>query len=174
MNCNSKLILLRGNSGSGKSVTARALQRKFGRGTMVISQDVVRREMLWVKDEKKKNSKTVSLIINLVKYGKENSDVVILEGILYSDFYIELFEMLKAEFPLIYAYYYDIPFEETLIRHQTKPNRDQFGECDMRRWWREKDYIGIIPEIPVTEKMSLEETVEMIFSDVTSSGEGRG
>lgn len=42
----SKLIILRGNSGSGKSTTGKALQRKFGQGTMVISQDVVRREML--------------------------------------------------------------------------------------------------------------------------------
>lgn len=45
-----KLIILRGNSGSGKTTTAKALQKKFGHGTMLISQDVVRREMLFVKD----------------------------------------------------------------------------------------------------------------------------
>ena len=45
-----KLIILRGNSGSGKTTTGKALQRKFGHGTMLISQDVVRREMLFVKD----------------------------------------------------------------------------------------------------------------------------
>ena len=44
----SKLIILRGNSGSGKTTVARALQRKFGRNTMVISQDIIRRDMLWV------------------------------------------------------------------------------------------------------------------------------
>ena len=43
----SKLILLRGNSGSGKTTVARALQRKFGRNTLLLSQDTVRREMLW-------------------------------------------------------------------------------------------------------------------------------
>ncbi len=41
----SKLIVLRVNSGSGKSTVAKELQRKFGRNTMLISQDVVRREM---------------------------------------------------------------------------------------------------------------------------------
>ena len=46
----SKLIIIRGNSGSGKSTLAGRLQRKFGRNTMVISQDTVRREMLWAKD----------------------------------------------------------------------------------------------------------------------------
>ena len=42
-----KLILLRGNSGSGKSTLAHILQHKLGRGTLVISQDVIRRDMLW-------------------------------------------------------------------------------------------------------------------------------
>ena len=46
----SKLIITRGNSASGKTTTARALQQKLGQNTMVISQDMVRREILRVKD----------------------------------------------------------------------------------------------------------------------------
>ena len=46
----SKLIILRGNSGSGKTTIAKELQKHFGRNTMLISQDVIRRDMLWVKD----------------------------------------------------------------------------------------------------------------------------
>ena len=46
----SKLIIIRGNSASGKTTTARALQQKLGQNTMVISQDMVRREILRVKD----------------------------------------------------------------------------------------------------------------------------
>lgn len=41
-----KLIVLRGNSGSGKTTVAKELQKRFGRNTMLISQDVVRRDML--------------------------------------------------------------------------------------------------------------------------------
>lgn len=166
MHNDARLIILRGNSGSGKSSTAKLLQRKFGRGTLVISQDTVRREMLWVKDEI--GTKAVSLLIELVRYGKQNCDIVILEGILYTDVYIELFETAKREFNKIYAYYFDIPFEETLVRHQTKPNCDQFGETEMKRWWREKDYIHIIPEKRITSELSLQEVAEMIFSDVTT------
>ena len=43
-----KLVILRGNSGSGKTTVARALQRKIGFNTMLISQDEIRRNMLWV------------------------------------------------------------------------------------------------------------------------------
>lgn len=43
-----KLIILRGNSGSGKTTVARLLQGKFGPNTMLISSDTVRMEMLHV------------------------------------------------------------------------------------------------------------------------------
>ena len=36
-----KLIMLRGNSGSGKTTVAKELQERFGRGTMVLSQDIL-------------------------------------------------------------------------------------------------------------------------------------
>ena len=45
-----KLIILRGNSGSGKTTIAKELQKLFGKNTMLISQDVIRREMLNVDD----------------------------------------------------------------------------------------------------------------------------
>ncbi|MFR1907411.1 MAG: hypothetical protein ACLS28_17425 [Clostridium neonatale] len=33
----------------------------------------------------------------------------------------------------------------------TKPNAHEFGETEMKRWWREKDYIKIIPEHLINE-----------------------
>ncbi len=42
----SKLIMLRGNSGSGKSTVAKELQKRCGRGILLLSQDAVRREIL--------------------------------------------------------------------------------------------------------------------------------
>ena len=76
----SNLVILRGNYGSGKTTVARGLQKKLGHGTMLISQDVVRREMLYVKDGEK--PKVSELLFQLAVYGKEHCDVVILEGIL--------------------------------------------------------------------------------------------
>ena len=46
----SKLVIIRGNSGSGKTTISRELQHKLGHNIMVISQDVVRRDILRVKD----------------------------------------------------------------------------------------------------------------------------
>ena len=55
------LIILRGNSGCGKPSTARLLQRQLGYGTMLVSQDVVRREILRVKDSE--SNPAIQLII---------------------------------------------------------------------------------------------------------------
>lgn len=44
-----KLIILRGNSGGGKSAIAKELQSRFGQNTMIILQDEIRRNMLNVK-----------------------------------------------------------------------------------------------------------------------------
>lgn len=165
MNGESKLIILRGNSGSGKTTTSKALQRKFGHGTMLISQDVVRREMLFVKDGP--NTEATKLLLELVLYGKRNSKIVILEGILNSKWYRNLFENLLDEFKnRIFAYYFNIPFEETLIRHNQKPNVHEFGAKEMREWWNEKDLLGIIPEVLLEKELSLNEIVDMIYQDV--------
>ncbi|MEV6560267.1 AAA family ATPase [Nocardia sp. NPDC051756] len=46
------LVVIRGNSASGKSTVATAVQRRFGRGECaVVAQDTVRRQMLREFDE---------------------------------------------------------------------------------------------------------------------------
>lgn len=45
----SKLIILRGNSGSGKTSAAKAMQKKFGPNTMLISHDMIRMQHVWGK-----------------------------------------------------------------------------------------------------------------------------
>jgi hypothetical protein len=160
-----KLIILRGNSGSGKTTTGKALQRKLGQGTMLISQDVVRREMLFVKDGP--NPEASQLLFKLALYGKCNCNIVILEGILNSKWYKNLFENLLDKFKdQIFAYYFDIPFAETLNRHQQKPNAHEFGEKEMRSWWNEKDLLNIIPEVLLHKELCLNEIVETIYQDV--------
>ncbi|WP_160672565.1 kinase [Clostridium sp. C8-1-8] len=165
MSKDAKLIILRGNSGSGKSTTAKALQKKFGQGTMLIPQDVVRRDMLSVKDGP--DTEAVQLLIDLVLYGKKHCNIIILEGILNASWYRRLFETILEEFnDKVFAYYFDIPFEETLNRHKLKPNAKEFGEKEMRQWWKEKDLLGIIPEVDIHKESGIDETVETIYQHV--------
>ena len=160
-----KLIILRGNSGSGKTTIAKELQNRFGSNTMLISQDVIRRDILKVKDGE--NSLAIPLMKELLIYRNTHSNVVILEGIMYADWYKPLFELAVQLYDTeIYAYYFDLPFEETLKRHQTKPNCHEFGEEAMRRWWREKDFSDILNEVSITSEKDIESIVKDIYNTV--------
>lgn len=162
-----KLIILRGNSGSGKTSAAKLLQQRLGPNTMRISHDMVRMEILHVWG-RQGVERSLPLMTELLKYGRRNSEFTVMEGILPCPDYEPLFETALKEYGRenIFAYYYDISFEETLRRHQTKPNRGDFGEADMRRWWQEKDYLKNIEETVFKENISLEGAVEKIYGDV--------
>ena len=163
-----KLIRLRGNSGSGKTTIAKELQKKFGRNTMLISQDMIRRDMLKVKDGE--NTLAVPLMKELLIYVNKHSEIVILEGIMYADWYKSLFELAVLLYDTrVYAYYFDLPFEETLKRHQTKPNCNDFGEEEMRRWWREKDFSAILNEVSITSDKDKEIIVSEIYDFVINA-----
>ena len=164
-----KLIILRGNSGSGKTSVAKALQKKFGPNTMRLSHDMIRMEILHVWGAEG-IVKSEPLMIELLKYGKRYSEVTILEGVLPAKEYNLLFETAAAEYGQnIFAYYYDLPFEETLRRHSTKPNRNDFGEAEMRRWWKEKDFLPMISETVLGQELCFQDTVEMIYQQVYRS-----
>ena len=158
-----KLIILRGNSGSGKSTIAKKLQNRFGANTMLISQDVIRRDVLKVKDGK--NTPALPLMKELLIYGHNHSNIVILEGIMYADWYKPLFDLsVQLYGSEIYAYYFDLPFEETLKRHQTKPDCHEFGEEAMRGWWREKDFSDVLNEVSITSERNIDDIVEDIYN----------
>ena len=162
----SKLIILRGNSGSGKTTIAKELQKKIGSNTLVISQDAIRREMLMVSDGP--DTLALPLLKDLLRYGKEHCETVILEGIMVADWYHPLFELAKELYGNnIYAYYFDIPFEETLKRHKTRAKSEEFGEKEMREWWVGKDYVDILDEVTITEDKDKETIVQEVYSAIS-------
>lgn len=132
---------------------------------MLIQQDVIRREMLHIKGDDPGNP-TVETIKLLALHGKSIGYSVIVEGILQNKTNQNMLVDLLKSFDRTYVYYFDISFDETLKRHQSKPNAHEFGEDDMRRWWQEKDYLGTDGEKHITDRMSESDILEMILSDV--------
>ena len=158
------LIILRGNSGSGKTTIAKHLQKQWGEGTLLVSQDVIRRDMLNVRDRKKNLS--IELIRQITKYGKGQCEYVILEGILskerYGDMLCHLIDYYQGK---VLIYYFDLPFEETVKRHQTRSKKSAFGETELRKWWNPHDYLGDERERIITKEMSELEIVKTIVED---------
>lgn len=160
----SRLIILRGNSGSGKTTIAKALQAYFGHGILVVSQDVVRRDMLKVRDTD--NNLAIELIRQIAAYGYGKVPYVIVEGILASARYKAMLLELIVLFGKCKAYYFDLSFEETLRRHETKENCQDFGAIDMRKWWLDKDYLGVPDEKIFYDEDSKADVMAAILKDI--------
>lgn len=160
----SRLIIIRGNSGSGKSTVAKRLRREMGYGTTLVQQDVVRREILRVQD--KPGNPAIQLIADIALYAHSIGDNVVIEGIMPADRYGDMLHSVAGQFGETFVYYFDIPFEETLRRHNTKLNAHEFGEKEMREWWCERDVLGEDDRI-ITSDMSEDEIITKIMKDIT-------
>ena len=158
-----KLIIIRGNSGSGKSTIAKRLQVEMGQGTMLIPQDIIRREILSTPDIP--NNDAVELIYELAMHGQRKGYDVIVEGILSKNKYGEMLSKLIDSFNGdARVFYLDISFEETLRRHATKPalKAQEFGEKEMREWWKDKDYLEVEGEAILPESLSEDDLVKLL------------
>lgn len=159
----SKVILIRGNSGSGKTTVAKQLHTRLGPGNLLISQDTIRRELLQVKD--RPNNLAIGLLETMLLYGVGNCEYTIVEGILANDTYGEMLRRVLLFAEETFVYYYDLTFEETILRHQTKKKTD-FGMKEMSSWFIENDYLGLANEQLVTEKVSSEQMLTLILNDL--------
>ncbi|HDR7624547.1 TPA: kinase [Bacillus mycoides] len=157
------LIIIRGNSGSGKSTVARQLKLLL-KDALLVPQDVVRRDMLRVKDDV--GNLSVELIKQIALYGMNKVNYVIVEGILSNSKYKTMLTELINTFEETHVYYYDISLKETMVRHKTKPNKNDFGQAELTAWYIAKDFLDLPNEKTISETMSVDETVKMIISDI--------
>lgn len=159
----STIILIRGNSGSGKTSVAKKLHELLGEGNLLISQDYVRRSMLSVKDEPM--NLAIGLIEVQIEYGIKNCNYTIVEGILSEAKYGDMLRNVIGNADFVYAYYYNLSFEETLKRHRTKKGAS-FSEEKMRNWFLEYDVLGIQDEKVIFENVTKKEMVNQILNDL--------
>ncbi|WP_431926552.1 kinase [Nonomuraea jabiensis] len=168
-----QLIVLRGNSGSGKTSVARALRKAYGRrGLAVVGQDVLRRDILRELDVP--DGVNIGLIDTVTRYALDHGHHVILEGILTASRYAPMLQSLREDFPGRSRFFYlDVPFEETLRRHATRPQSAEFGPDMMREWYIERDLLPGGYETVIDQHSSLEETVRRLLSETLECIETR-
>ena len=108
------------------------MQEYYGRRTLVIYQDVVRRDML--KEKVESDNLSISLTATIARYGYERDLLVIVEGFYETDIYGQMLEELRDLFyPKVLSYYYDLTFEETVRRHQIRSKKADFSPANMKR-----------------------------------------
>ena len=159
-----RLIVVRGNSASGKSTLARALRAARPRGTAILGHDQLRREILQVPEEPGNSS--VSYLDMSARYALDLGLDVIVEGILYSHTYgAMLAELLADHRGVSRCYRYELSFEETARRHTGKPQAAEYGPTMMREWWLDIDPIPGASEHMFGPDVSLDDATTQVLHD---------
>lgn len=159
----STLIVLRGNSGSGKSTVARALQRELG--AVWIEQDYFRRTVLG--ESGNYSPLSVELVEQSAALALRDGRTVIMDGMFnprkYSDTLARLRDGHSGR-SLFYAW--DLSLEETLRRHAMRPDKQSdFGEKQMRSWYHGWNPLQGIAEERITAVESVAAAVARIARD---------
>ncbi|MFA5986523.1 MAG: zeta toxin family protein [Parcubacteria group bacterium] len=159
-----KLIVLRGPSGSGKSSIAKAIQTEWldhNNPMAYVEQDYFRRIVLKEKDVA--GGFNIQMIKETVLFLLHNQYDVIMEGIFDKGRYEEMFKEIIRNHPSNnFFFYFDISFEETLRRHDTRLNNNEFGEKEMRSWYKSENFLESIRENIIGERHAFDDTVKHI------------
>lgn len=159
----SKLIILRGNSGSGKSTVARKLAEQLGKKAAIIAGDYYRQQMLFpiggCGDD------VGELMARNVDYCLSHGYIVLLDSIFYAhDVNKKYLGSLLEKNGSVnnFIFNFDVSFEETARRHQTRPLKDAFSVEQMKEWFKPVELLGYEYEFTIPENRSLEQSVEFI------------
>ena len=163
-------ILIRGNSGSGKTVLANCLQNHFGyQRCLLLHEDLLRLDILHVKE--KKTAPTASLIELMIEWGKQYYPIIILEGILPKRIYGTTLTKIIHEFGAgAFVYYLDISFAQTVKNNEEKES--PFPLETLEKWWLEQDTLGE-KERKLTSA-TVKELAEQVLTDIADYENKKG
>ncbi|MER7077751.1 AAA domain-containing protein [Saccharopolyspora kobensis] len=165
-----RLVVLRGNSGSGKSSIASAVRAQLGRTCALVPQDVMRRTVLGERDVT--NGFNIGLISTVARYALDCGYHVIVEGILSAQRYATMLAELARDHRGTTTFYYlDVSFAETVRRHETRPQAAEFDATEMLGWYRHLDLLGFPGERVIAEESSLGSSVGRVLSEALGIGE---
>lgn len=160
-----RLIVIRGNSASGKSAVAAAIRDRHGkRDLAIVGQDNLRRVIL--REHDVPGGRNIDLIDTVARFALSRGYHTIVEGIFNADHYGAMLTALISDNQgRAFAYFLDVPFPETLRRHATKTGTLKYGEAEMRRWYRGLDLLPGGIEHVILAESSLEDTVSKVMAD---------
>lgn len=159
-----RLIVLRGNSASGKSSVAAEIRSRYGRGIAIVGQDNLRRTVL--REHDILGGANIGLIDTVARYALDRGYHTIVEGILRAAHYADMLSALCQDHRGISRLYYlDVPFEETMRRHATKPQAAEYGRAEMSGWYLEHDLMPGDIEHVVPASSSRDDTAERILRE---------
>lgn len=143
---------------------SRELRRRVGRGVALVEQDYLRRIVL--REHDLPRAANIELISQTARFALDRGFHVILEGILSAHRYGEMLRGLQSDHVgRSFFYYLDVSWPETVRRHSTRRQFEEFGVEEMREWFSDAGPLEVVPETRIPEGSTLEGTVARIAGE---------
>src|SRR5215467_1644179 len=155
-----KLIIIRGPSGVGKSTVAKALMKRTKRPTVLVDLDHYR--FSFVNPPARDHDLEYEMSGSDVLIGLRLGFDVIFDGNFTATAHDPLFEKWFSAHPdENYLFYLDASLNETLKRHKTKSD-PRISPAKMKEVYPYASATGYEKEVIIPESSSLEQTVEQV------------
>jgi predicted kinase len=162
----STLVIIRGNSASGKTTAAREVRARYGRGAALIEQDYLRRVLLCEHDTSSIEVAAPAVIAATARAALDHGYHVIVEGMMLASRYATtLGELIAGHRGPSHVFYLDVSLRETLRRHRGKDGLDGVTDDHLRSWYTERDLLGVPAETVIDESSTFEHTVTTILHE---------
>jgi hypothetical protein len=119
-----------------------------------------------LREQDRPGARNIGLIDLTARYCLDAGFHVVVEGILHAARYGDMLARLRTDHRgPTHGYYLDVPFDETLTRHATKPIAEDVSEAQLRDWYRPRDLLPDCSETVIGTDSGLHETVDRIMHD---------
>jgi predicted kinase len=164
-----RLVILRGDSASGKTTTSHALRARLGGRTALIHQDEIRRELLQGGEKEERSAHAAVLIDGLARQSLDLGYDVILDGIFNLRDYAQRFEALARDHRgTTRVVQFDVGLDETLRRHRGRPLGAIVPEDDVVSWYDGWQPLPTVPERRITAELGTDEIVALVLGDLAA------
>lgn len=142
-----------------------AIRAARPRGIAIVAHDVLRREILHVRDYP--GSVSVTLMDMTARLALDNGLHVVVEGILHSESYGEMLARLGQDHVgVTCSYRYVLDLDETLRRHSTKALAHEVSEEQVASWYRLDDPVAGLQERVFNAAVTPVAALDQVFKDV--------
>ncbi|WP_033418594.1 AAA family ATPase [Serinicoccus marinus] len=155
------LIVLRGNSGSGKSTVARRLQEVLApHPTAILQQDHFRRVVY--RERTGEGVAHAELLEVAARHCLDRGHHVVLDGILDATTYGPMLQRSATHAGDARFFAFDLAFEEMVRRHATRPQAREFGVEEMAGWYHGWQPLPFVEEERITAGESVDQIVTRV------------
>ena len=159
-----KLIILRGPSSSGKTTVMNELKSRSPRRVATVEADIFKHKILHSQDGSKEL--TAKLCSDVIRRLLVSGYDVVAEGLFSAKYYKNVFDDIESAHPHDnHFYYFDISLAEVIRRHSMRSKSTEFSSDYVAELYKKTSPLEHMQERRIDDHMLIEQIIDMIAAE---------